>query len=677
MADGTPSIMWVTGVTGEIEFVNRAYREYFGVTSEQVHGQKWQAVVHPDDQAAYVAAFERSVREHLPFAAETRARRVDGEWRLLGSRAQPRFSPSGEFMGHVGLSADITDRRRAELALEESEKRFRIMADSCPVAIWVTDAEGASRFVNRAYLDYCGKSLDQVEADQWRSLIHPEDAPKFLRAFERSLNEHQPFGNDARLLRADGEWRWVENYATPRFSPSGEFLGLVGICRDITDSRQAEQALKTSEEKFRQLAENIHEVFWMMNAQGTEILYVGPAYEQIWGRSCASLYSSPMDWMEAIHPEDREHAHAIFMRQLTGEAIDSEYRILTPDNQEKWIRDRAFPVRDPNGELVRVAGIAEEITDRKRHETDLIRAREQADAANRAKSRFLANMSHEIRTPMNGVVGMNQLLLETPLTPEQRHYVEVAQDSGRTLLALINDILDLSKIEAGNLVLENASFDLRHTVEDMVQPLSVQAAAKSLRIDVRLSPVIPALLRGDAHRLRQVLTNLMANAIKFTESGSISLAAELENLDQRQVTVRFAIADTGIGIAPDKIPSLFSPFYQADASTTRRYGGTGLGLAISKQLVEKMGGTIGVDSHPRHGSTFWFTAVFERAASHRQPPAPTGPKRIHLRRSLPPSRERTKNSRRRRQCHQPRGRSRHAEKTGIQRPRRLQRRRGP
>ena len=622
MADGTPSILWVTGVTGEIEFVNRACREFFGVTLEEVHGRRWQMAPHPGDQAAYVAAFERSVREHLPFEAEARGLRADGEWRLMGSRAQPRFSSAGEFMGHIGLSADITERRRTEQALAESEERFRIMADSCPIGIWVTGVDGGTRFINRTYRNFCGMATAQVQPDQWKSLIHPDDAPSFDEEFARSLKEYLPFASEIRCRRTDGEWRWVEIFAAPRFSPAGEFLGLVGVSKDVTDRKQAEQALKTSEEKFRQLAENIREVFWMMNAAGTETLYVGPAYEQIWGRSCASLYANPMDWLDAIHPEDREHAHTVFLKQLRGESIDSEYRILTPGGQEKWIRDRACPIRDQKGDVIRVAGVAEEITEQKRYESELIRAREDADAANRAKSRFLANMSHEIRTPMNGVVGMNQLLLQTDLTSEQRHYVEVAQDSGRTLLALIDDILDLSKIETGKIVLENAPFNLTHIVEDIARLLSLQAHKKGLRLNVRVSSRIPHLLRGDAHRLRQVLTNLAANAIKFTECGAVAIHAVLESACERSVTVRFSVADTGIGISEQQLPALFSPFVQADASTTRRYGGTGLGLAISKQLVEMMGGQMGVESRPGEGSTFWFTPAFEYAEPCERDPRP-------------------------------------------------------
>ena len=492
MADATPSLLWVTGAHGDVEFLNRAYREFFGISREQAHGHRRETVVHPGDQQAYAAAFDHSVREHLPFETEARFRRADGTWRLLGSRAQPRFSANGEFLGHIGLSADITERRRADQALQESEERFRIMADSCPIGIWVTDAEGRNRFVNRTYLEFCAITAEQVEQGEWKLLIHPDDAPEFFNAFERALSAHAPFCAVRRGLRADGTWRWVESNAVPRFSADGEFLGLVGTSKDITERRLAEEALQASEEKFRQLAENIHEVFWMMNAAGTEMLYVAPAYESIWGRTCQSLYEKPMDWLEAIHPDDRARAHEVFTKQLEGQQIDSEYRILTPEGTVKWIRDRAFPVRDAKGQPIRIAGIAEEITERKRYESELIQAREVADAANQAKSRFLANMSHEIRTPMNGVIGMNQLLAETALTPEQQHYVDVAQDSGRTLLALIDDILDLSKIESGKIVLENAGFGLTDTVEDVVRLLSMQAARKTCASRRALHRRLPA-----------------------------------------------------------------------------------------------------------------------------------------------------------------------------------------
>jgi PAS domain S-box-containing protein len=632
MADGCPTMMWVTGPEG-MQFINRACREFFGVSLAQVEAGKWQMLLHPDDAPGYTAAFQRAVTERVPFRAETRARCANGSWRLLGSYAEPRLSADGEYLGHVGLSSDITERKRSEEALRESEERFRIMADSCPTGIWVTDTQGGTRFINRAYEKFCGMTSGQLEGDGWRSLLHPDDAQEFVEEFQRALQEHVPFRAQQRSRRADGEWRWIESRAVPRFAPSGEFLGLVGTSQDITERKQTEQALQGSEEKFRQLAENIREVFFILPLEGKEIIYVSPAYEQIWGRTCDSLYQNPWAWQEAIHPDDLERYQALAARQMKGDPVESEYRIRTPDGLEKWIRARTSPIRDKDGEPIRIVGIAEEVTDQKRYEAELIHAREGAEAANRSKSRFLANMSHEIRTPMNGVIGMIQLLLETDLTSEQQQYATLAQSSGRTLLALIDDILDLSKIEAGKITLEKTSFNLGESVDGVVGLQSVQANAKGLRFEARVSSEIPRLLRGDVHRLRQILTNLSSNAIKFTDTGEVTVAAALERQGAGTVTVRFTISDTGIGIRPEQAAVLFTPFTQADASTTRRYGGTGLGLAICKQLVAMMGGAIGLESREGRGSTFWFTAVFDLPLPN-QIQAANGPKnrRVHDRR---------------------------------------------
>ncbi|MGD0734882.1 MAG: PAS domain S-box protein [Terracidiphilus sp.] len=772
MADGSPSMMWVTDAEGKVEFLNRALRSFYGIDGEDWKGIHWDMPIHPDDLSRTTALFVNAMIERKPLKGESRVRRADGEWRLFGTHAEPRLTPDGQYLGHIGLCADITERKLAQDALRESEERFRIMADSCPIGIWVTDAQGGTRFANQAYREFAGLTEEPVVPDGWKSMIHPDDAPEFFRAFACALKEHAAFKAERRSRRVDGEWRWMESYAKPHFSQDGEFLGLVGISKDVTDRMQAEQALRSSEEKFRQLAENIREVFWMMNAVGTEILYVGPAYEEIWGRTCKSLYESPMDWMEAIHPADRESAHETFMRQLQGESIDSEYRIITPDKRERWIRDRAFPVRDESGELIRIAGIAEEITERKRAEQVMLASHEfvqstidalsstmcvldeagaiievnrtwkefavmnrdagihecsdfcqlqdrfgegvsyleacdravgngaaeaaefaagirsvlrgdlkefareyachapherrwfvakvtrffvhglprvviehinittrklaeeamrmakleaeaegaranvlarEAEKATAAKSEFLATMSHEIRTPMNGFIGMTGLLLDTELSGEQRRYTEIARSCGESLLQLINDILDFSKMEAKRLELEAIDFNLRSLLDNLASVLSAAAKAKGIELLCTTDPNIPKLLRGDPGRLRQILTNLTGNAIKFTEKGDVLVRVALEEDGESDCLLRFSVRDSGIGIPEAKIGALFAKFSQADVSTTRRFGGTGLGLAISKQLAELMGGRVGVTSQEGIGSEFWFTARLARA----------------------------------------------------------------
>jgi PAS domain S-box-containing protein len=517
----------------------------------------------------------------------------------------------GEKRAILGIARDITARKQANRALKESEERFRIMADGCPAPMWVTDAEGGDCFVNRAFREYFGVTFESVEGGNWEALIHPDDAPEYLGAFHRAVREGTAFSAETRIRRGDGAWRWVTTHAEPRWSRDGECLGHVGLTLDITDRRQAEQALRSSEEKFRQLTENMRQVVWMMNAPGTEVLYVSPAYEEVWGRSREALYRDALSWVEAIEPDDREQAVEIFRRQMLGEFTASEYRIRTPRGEVKWVRDKAFPIRGEDGQIIRVAGIAEDITESKRAAAEMQGAKEAAEAANRAKSEFLANMSHEIRTPMNGVIGMTGLLLETELTPEQREYAEIVRSSGESLLSLINDILDFSKIEARKLDLDVVDFDLQTTVEEALHLLRPMARQKALKLASSIEARVPTLLRGDSGRLRQILVNLGGNALKFTARGEVIVRVELDRREEGAAVIRFSVNDTGIGIPANRQADIFAPFTQVDGSTTRKYGGSGLGLAICKQLVELLGGQIGVESELGRGSQFSFTAKFE------------------------------------------------------------------
>jgi PAS domain S-box-containing protein len=759
MADGCPALMWVTNTDGNNQFINRAYREFCGKDFQHLQEDKWRLLLHPDDAPEYVAAFQRAVREHIPFLAEARIRRADGEWRWVLSHAEPRFSPGGEYMGHVGLSPDITERKKTEQSLQFQNSLIRAIHEVSLDGILVVSDDYLITSHNKKFkqvwqfplLDIPDNLPDYFVGDQPPLVLSAvlervKDPVGFVRRV-RELYDDPDASDHCEIELKDG--RTIERYSSSVRSETGKHLGRVWFFRDITDRKRAEQALQSSEEKFRQLAENVREVFWMMPPAADKMLYASPAYEQIWGRSVESLYKDPMAWTEAIHPDDLQRAHSVFERQMQGEAVESEYRIRTPEGQEKWIRDRAFPIRDQAGQLIRIGGIAEDVTERKQIEeeirgtserlgllldsipeavygidmhgnctfcnpsclrllgydrdTDLhgrdmhdvlhhtrldgtpypveechiyaafrqgrgthidnevlwrrdgtsfpaeywshpihrhgqvigavvtfvniaerkqaeqvLRdARQAAEAANQAKSQFLANMSHEIRTPMNGVIGMAGLLLDTELTPEQQQYAEIVRSSGEALLVVINDILDFSRIEARKLVLETIDFDLHVVLSFAAAVLAIKAAEKGLEVTCEIEPGTPRLLRGDPGRVRQVLVNLLGNAVKFTAKGEVAIKVRLEAENERSATLRFTVRDTGIGFRQDQASSLFEPFVQADGSRTRRYGGTGLGLTITKQLVELMGGGIGVESAEGHGSTFWFTAVFEKQRDAR------------------------------------------------------------
>ena len=292
------------------------------------------------------------------------------------------------------------------------------------------------------------------------------------------------------------------------------------------ERRRAEAAVRETEERFRQLADNIHEIFWMTDARSGRMQYVSPGYAEAWGKSCQSLYEQPQSWLERIHPEDRRAAAEHLERQQRGVYTDWEFRIQRPDGSTRWLRNRSFPIHNPAGEMSHVAGLMEDITERKLAEAELRRAKDTAEAASRAKGEFLANVSHEIRTPMNAILGMTELALELPLAEDQRQRLKTVKSAADSLLDIINDLLDFSKIEAGKMELDASDFTLREMLSDTLLALSVRAQKKQLELLCDVQPDVPDTLVGDAGRLRQVMLNLVGNAIKFTEQGEVAVTVE-------------------------------------------------------------------------------------------------------------------------------------------------------
>ncbi|BBO83058.1 hypothetical protein DSCO28_36240 [Desulfosarcina ovata subsp. sediminis] len=381
--------------------------------------------------------------------------------------------------------------------------------------------------------------------------------------------------------------------------------------------RAARESNRGSEERFRLISETIHFGVFELDQEGS-CLYANTSYQKIFGLSLAE--SLTRDWRELLHDDDRGAVFANWAAALEKMATFSmDCRIIRPDGTHRWVHVHSEPVFSDEGG--RYTGTVEDITDRKQAEEELKKAKETAESANMAKSQFLANMSHEIRTPMNGVIGFTDLLLDTGLSDVQLDYTQTIKRSGIALLSLINDILDFSKIESGELDFEAIEFDpelLAYDVCDLVRP---KIGTLPVELLCRIDDNMPAMVQGDPLRFRQVVTNLLGNAPKFTESGEIELALLVDEETDDQVKLHAIIRDTGIGIPKDKLTTIFEPFQQADGSTTRKYGGTGLGLSICKQISNLMGGDVWVESRVGEGSIFHFTAWLGKCAEKQASPA--------------------------------------------------------
>jgi two-component system, sensor histidine kinase and response regulator len=452
--------------------------------------------------------------------------------------------------------------------------------------------------------DLLGQSIEMLVPERFRA-HHSKYRNDFLsNPAARSMGS----GRELYGLHKDGSEFPVEIGLNPLETEQGVMV--LGTIVDITKRKRAEEQLRTSE---------------LMLVEAQRIARVGSFHVDLvtgkteWSDELWRIYGiEPQrdgltleEYLEVIHPDDREVVKNTLERSMReGKFYAFEHRIIRPDGELRVINENGTFTYGGDGRPIKIIGTQQDITEQKRMEAELKNARDSAIESARLKSEFLANMSHEIRTPMNGIIGMTGLLLDTQLTADQRAFAETIRASGDALLTIINDILDFSKIEAGKLQFELLDFNLAEVVESAVELLAERAHLKNLELASLIHYNVVTELCGDPGRLRQVLTNLIGNAIKFTEQGEVFVQAELDSVTDREVIIRFSITDTGIGISQTAQATLFQAFVQADGSMTRKYGGTGLGLAISKQLVEFMGGQIGVTSTPGKGSTFWFTARF-------------------------------------------------------------------
>jgi two-component system sensor histidine kinase/response regulator len=565
----------------------------------------------PSNAAASHSLLRRQIRRHLGAIDPT-----VGPWGCLLEAVDEAYRQGDDDRAMLERALEISSQE-----LLQANAQTRAMLQATPYLFLRVTIDGrVLEHTPGPLLELFCSSTDAEESGR-PLVLRPDFFERFESAIElltpgepRSTFDVEPRGGSGRLF----EVRIVMLSSSQ----------MVIVIRDVTDRQRAAEALRTSLEEFRTLAEALPQIVWVTQPDGACVYY-----NQHWMDYTGLTLEESLGhgWNKPFHPEDQERAWQRWQHATaTISTYSLECRLRRADGVYRWWLIRGLPLKDAAGTVLKWFGTCTDIHDLKVAELEIsrtnlalqaeiverTRAEGVAETANRAKSEFLANMSHEIRTPLNGVLGMTALALGTDLTAEQREYLEMVKSSGESLVTVIDDILDFSKIEAGRLTVDVIPFDLRECLTTTLKQLATRAHEKGLELVCDVAPGVPTAVAGDPGRLRQVVMNLIGNAIKFTHRGEVVLAVEAETQTDDKATVRFSVSDTGIGIAHEQQAAIFQPFVQADGSTTRKYGGTGLGLAISTNLVALLGGRLWVDSESGKGSTFHFTVPFEL---HRAP----------------------------------------------------------
>ncbi|MEK6372011.1 MAG: PAS domain S-box protein [Acidobacteriota bacterium] len=534
---------------------------------------------------------------------------IDGG-KLLEISAAPLSDGAGNVAYAIGTLTDVTETARIDQTLRESQRAYRDLFVNAPIGIYRTTPDGAVVMANPALVEML--AFDSVaELLDWhldRDGVHAGyDRAAFMALLDR-------FGEVRNLegawRRRDGTTLFVNENARVVRDANDQVLFYEGTVEDITARRETEEALRTSREAYRHLVENATDIMYSCDPYG-RFTYVNPTVRTVIGYSEHDFLKK--HFLEIIDPEYRQQVEEFYRRQFTTRAPNTyfEFPVSTPAGERVWIGQNVQTLMRGD-RIIGFQAVARDISERKKMEEELARTRDAAVESARVKSEFLANVSHEIRTPMNGVIGMADLLYTSALTTEQRDYAQTIRQSAESLLRIVDDILDLSKIEAGKLAVRAIELDLDELIDEITDVFAERAATKGIRFRSIIYPDVHRQLRGDALRIRQVIVNLVGNAIKFTAEGEVTLSVMQDSESDGDTVLWFLVNDTGIGISGADQERLFVPFVQVDGKTNRKFGGTGLGLAISKQIVNLLGGRIGVASVPGEGSTFWFTAPMEK-----------------------------------------------------------------
>lgn len=512
-------------------------------------------------------------------------------------------------------------RKLAEHSLKLYQKQLQAILDHTSAMIYICDLHGKFILVNKQFEKAVHKSAVEIIGKTPHDIFSKIIADKICANNLAVIETRQPIAIEETIPFPEKKVTYITN-KFPLLNDHGIPYAVADISTDITEINQVYETLRENEDRLSLALKSAKAGTWSWDIP-TDVMIWDEDLQQLVGLLPTSAPKSYIAFLNLVHPQDRETIDSEVKQSLENASeLDTEFRIRLSDGTIQYLGTRGRVYCDANNNPIRMTGACWDITRRMQAEEELRHAKEiaeslveKSEAANRAKSAFLTGMSHEVRTPLNGVIGMTELLLDTSLSTEQREYIETARISVDALLSVVNDILDFSKIESGQLEIAELNFDLPELIDEIVEMISAQAHQKGLAIRVYLDSNVPTQLKGDASRLRQILTKIVSNAAKFTEQGEISIGVKVVNENNTSVNLLFEINDTGIGITPEMRQRLFQPFSQGDTSTSRKYGGTGMGLAISKRLIEIMGGTIEVDSSINRGSKFRFTLQLTKSTA--------------------------------------------------------------
>jgi PAS domain S-box-containing protein len=616
VAETIPHLVWIISGGGKSLYFNKRWSDYTGTSLDMP--SSWEDVIHLDDIPSSKSAWEKSMQTGEGYSVEYRLRRADGAFRWHLTRALPILDSNSRVIKWFGTCTDIHDHKEALFALsqtqaklEDTENQFQALANAMPHLAWMGLPDGSNYWYNQGWYDYTGTSIGEMDGSRWVSLHDPEILPEVLEKWSQALKVGSPFEMEFPLKGKDGTLRWFLTRVTPVRNHAGKISKWFGTATDVDEQRRLFSSVRAQKDRLQRLVSASVISVAFSNREG-KVVEANEAFLELTGYSRADLDEGKINRkVQSAEELSGDARLALEAFKQTGKCNPFEKVLTRKDGTTVPILIGFSDLGSDRNDIVTWMMNLSQLKQAEQQKTLLELREKSAIESTKLKSEFLANMSHEIRTPINGVIGMTSLLLDTQLSAEQRNYGEIIRGSADTLLTLVNDILDLSKAEAGKIDLEIINFDLDQVIVDIERTLGFAAKKKSLKLLKSVSTDLPGYLKGDPTRLRQVLANLVNNAIKFTSQGSVTIEVHTESKVRDQVRLKFEVTDTGIGIPEDSLSRMFQAFSQADASTTRRFGGTGLGLSISKHLVTLMAGEIGVKSSAGMGSTFWFTLPFE------------------------------------------------------------------